>query len=394
LSVRKIVEGVYNVGAIDWDRPLFDELIPLPDGTSYNSFIVEGSEKTAMIDAVEPDKEDEFRRNLEEYGLKKLDYIISNHAEQDHSGLIPYVLEMFPAAKVVTNKKCKGFLMDLLPLKSEQILEVKDGETLSLGDRTLEFISAPLVHWPETMFTYLQEDRILFSGDFLGSHLAVSHTFSKDDARTYQAAKRYYAEIMMPFRAMIKKHLKKLDEYEIDIVCSVHGPVYRNPEFITSAYKEWVSDDVENKVIIPFVSMHGSTRKMVEYLTDEIYKRGIEVEPINMVEAELGRLTVAMVDAATIVLASPTVLVGPHPTMLYTASLINALRPKTRYMAIMNSYGWASKCVATLKNSVGNVQSELIKTIEVKGHPEDQDYNQVKDLADLIEEKHRELKLI
>ncbi|HPR95390.1 MAG TPA: FprA family A-type flavoprotein [Thermotogota bacterium] len=394
MALRKIKENIYNVGAIDWDRTLFDELVPLPEGTSYNAFIVKGSEKTAMIDSVEPAKQEEFVRNIKEYGLERLDYLICNHAEQDHSGLIPLVLEMFPEARLVTNEKCKGFLQDLLPIDEERFDIVKDGDILSLGDKTLEFIFAALVHWPETMFTYLREDRILFSGDFLGSHLATSETFSRDDAQTQMAAMRYYAEIMMPFRAMIQKHLKKLENYEIEMVCPVHGPVYKNPEFIMNLYREWTSDQVSNKVIIPFVSMHGSIRTVVEHLTDELSRRGIEVIQINMIESELGKLTSELVDSATVVFAGSTVLTGPHPTMVYAAAVINALRPKLKNVALLTSFGWASKCTDTMKVLLPNFKNQIFDSYDFKGHPKAEDLERIRELADQILERHQALGLL
>ena len=162
---REIKKGVFYVGSSHWDRRLFDELIPLPDGTTYNSYLIRGSEKTVLIDSVDPEKEHELISNLHELGVKKLDYVIANHAEQDHSGSISRVLKEYPQAKVITNQKCKTMLMELLLIPEEKFITVGDKDTISLGDKILEFIIAPWVHWPETMLTYLQEDRILFPCD-------------------------------------------------------------------------------------------------------------------------------------------------------------------------------------------------------------------------------------
>ncbi|HID63629.1 MAG TPA: MBL fold metallo-hydrolase, partial [Anaerolineae bacterium] len=208
MQPRKVKDDIYWVGAIDWDRRLFDELIPLPDGTSYNAYLVRGSEKTALIDTVDPTMEHVLTRRLDALGLENIDYIVANHAEQDHSGALPRMLAQFPAAKVVTTPKGKGMLMDLLLIPEEKFIAVDDKETISLGNKTLEFIHAPWVHWPETMLTYLREDRILFSCDFFGSHLATSDLYATDEARVYEAAKRYYAEIMMPFRRIIERNLQ------------------------------------------------------------------------------------------------------------------------------------------------------------------------------------------
>ena len=166
MAVQKLREDLYYVGAIDWDRRLFDELIPLPDGTSYNAYLIKGTKKTALIDTVDPRKKHELLDNLKELKVKTLDYVIANHAEQDHSGTLPQILKQFPEAQLVTNTKCKTMLMDAMLLPESRFKTVEDREKLSLGKRTLEFIFAPWVHWPETMLTYLPEERILFPCDF------------------------------------------------------------------------------------------------------------------------------------------------------------------------------------------------------------------------------------
>ena len=186
MAASEIRKNIVWVGALDWDRRLFDELIPLPDGTTYNSYLVRGSDKIALIDTVDPSKTGELLENLQEAGVTRIDYIVSQHAEQDHSGSIPEVLEIFPEAVVVTNEKCKAMLMDLLLIPESKFRVVADGETLDLGGKTLEFIFAPWVHWPETMLTYLREDKVLFSCDFLGSHLAQSRPLLSDENRTLQ----------------------------------------------------------------------------------------------------------------------------------------------------------------------------------------------------------------
>jgi flavorubredoxin len=209
---RLLRPNIYSVGAIDWDRRLFDELIPLPDGTSYNAYLIKGSEKTALLDTVNPTKEHELLANLKKLGVQNIDYVIAHHGEQDHSGAIPTILKTYPEAKVVTNPKCKVMLMDLLLIPDDKFITVNDRETLSLGDKTLEFIYTPWVHWPETMVTFLQEEKILFSCDFFGSHQATSDLFVTDEPLVYESAKRYYAEIMMPFRAPIRKDLEKIKD--------------------------------------------------------------------------------------------------------------------------------------------------------------------------------------
>ncbi|MBS3782671.1 MAG: MBL fold metallo-hydrolase, partial [Candidatus Thermoplasmatota archaeon] len=235
MAVKELLEDIFEVGASHYDRELFDELIPLPDGTSYNAYLIKGSKKTALLDTVDPKKTERLFQNLESAEVEEIDYLIAHHAEQDHSGSIPDVLEKYPEATVVTNSKCKDMLIDHLHLSEEDILVIENEEELSLGDKTLKFIDMPWVHWPETLVTYLKEENVLFSCDFFGSHLATSNLFVQDKKKVYLAAKRYYAEIMMPFRSSIKNHLEKIDEMEVDIIATSHGPIYDDPDFILDA---------------------------------------------------------------------------------------------------------------------------------------------------------------
>ncbi|MCK4225652.1 FprA family A-type flavoprotein [candidate division WOR-3 bacterium] len=394
MSVREIKPGIYSVGVADWDRRLFDELIPLPDGTTYNSYLIKGTKKIALIDTVDPTKENELIENLKRLGIKKIDYVIANHAEQDHSGSIPGILELYPKARVVTNSKCKDMLKSLLLIPEERFIVINDKETISLGGKTLEFILAPWVHWPETMFTYLKEDKILFPCDFLGSHLAGSDLFINDGCMVYEAAKRYYAEIMMPFRATIKKNIEKIKDLEIEIIAPSHGPIYRNPEYILNSYKDWISDKVKNEVIIPYISMHNSTSKMVNYLVDALIERNITVKPFNLTKTDIGELAIALVDAATIVIGSPTVLIGPHPNVVYATYLANALRPKVKFASIIGSYGWGGKMVEQLTGMLTNLKVEIIEPVVIKGYPKEEDFKALDRLADEILAKHKEIKIV
>lgn len=394
MATRELKSGIYSIGAIDWDRRLFDELIPLPQGTTYNAYLIKGSEKIALIDTVDPTMEHELLRNLKKFKVERIDYVISNHAEQDHSGAIPKILEVYPQATLVTNEKCKSMLMDLLLIPEGKFKVVNDKETLSLGDRTLEFILTPWVHWPETMSTYLREDKILFSCDFFGSHYASSELFVEDEAKVLEDAKRYYAEIMMPFMVQINRNLEKLKDYQINMIAPSHGPVYNKPELIVDAYKEWISDKVKNEVVIAYVSMHGSTKKMVDYLFDALVDRGIKVTPYNLIETDIGELAISLVDAATLVLGTPTVLVGPHPDAVYAAVLANALKPRIKNIGIIGSFGWGGKAIETIKGLVPNLKAEILTPVLARGHPKEEDYKAIDKLADEILKKHKDLNLI
>ena len=388
MKARKIKDRIYWMGSVDWDRRLFDSLIPLPDGTSYNAYLIEGSEKTVLLDSVDPQMADELLAQLE--GVSKIDYVISHHAEQDHSGTIPQVLEKYPAARLISTPKAKGLLMDLLRIPEESFITVKDGETLSLGDKTLKFIHAPWVHWPETMVTYLKEDRILFSCDFFGSHIATTDLFVTDEGRVCEAAKRYYAEIMMPFRKVIGKNLEKLASYDIEMIAPSHGQIFKRPAFIIDAYREWTLGPVRNTVVLPYVSMHASTKQMVDYLVSSLVEKGVGVEQFNLGVTDIGKLAMALVDAATIVIGTPTILAGPHPYAAYGAFLANAIRPKAKFLSIIGSYGWGGKTVEILAGMIPNLKVEVIDPVLCKGVPSTDDLKALDDLATTIAEKHKE----
>ncbi|NYT06332.1 MAG: FprA family A-type flavoprotein, partial [Methanomicrobiales archaeon] len=383
MPAREIVPDVYAVGVIDWDRTLFDELIPLPDGTTYNAYLIRGTDKTALVDTVDPAKEEELVINLVRLGIGRIDYIVVNHAEQDHSGSLPMILELFPMATIVTSEKCSGLLQSLLMVPPSRMKVVADGETLDLGGKTLEFLHAPWVHWPETMLTYLREDGILFSCDLFGAHYATSDLFA-DERLVYEPAKRYYAEIMMPFRASIRGYLDRLASYAITTIAPSHGPLHGRPAFIIDAYRDWTSDAVKNEAVVLYVSMHGSTSQMVARLTDALIDRGITVRRFNIAVADLGKIAMALVDAATIVIATPTVLFGPHPKMVAVSYIAGILKPKARNAAIIGSYGWGGKTVKVISDMLANLHCDMLDPVYIQGQADEEALVRLDTLADEI----------
>jgi len=388
MKPREIIPGVLAVGAQDFDRRLFDALIPLPDGTSYNAYLVRGRDKTALIDAVEPAMLHVLRDCLKD--VPRVDYVVSNHTEQDHSGGLPWVLERYPEAVLLSSEPAKPMLADHLGLDPARIRTVADGERLELGGKAFRFIYTPWVHWPETMSTYLEEDRILFSCDWFGSHMAQTDLFVDGVDCILAEAKRYYAEIMMPFRKIVQKNLDKIKDLDIRLIAPSHGPIHRDPASIIRAYRDWTDDKPHNSVVIPWVTMHGSTAVLVERLIDALSSRGVTVFPFNMATADIGKLAMSLVDAATLVAAAPTVHVGPHPMVLNAVVLANALRPKVRFASIVGSYGWAGKMADTLKAAMPNLKVEVLPAVICKGLPKPSDLEAIDKLADAIAAKHRE----
>ncbi len=388
MAMRQVNENIFSVGAQDWDRRIFDELIPLPDGTSYNSYLVRGSQKTALVDTVDPTKVTELLANLKKFENLTLDYVIVNHAEQDHSGGLPFVLQSYPHAKVVTNVKCKEFLKDHLAIPEERFFLIDAATKLSLGDKTFSFFLTPWVHWPETMVSFLEQDRILFSCDLFGSHLASSELFVSDFSSIHPCAKRYYAEIMMPFRKQITGYLEVVNSLAPTFIAPSHGPVYHDPKQILQAYSSWVGDAAKNLVLIPYISMHGSTKLMAERLTQFLEERKVPVKLLNLRVTDIGEFAMELVDAATVVFASPTVLTGAHPVIVGAVYLMNALRPKTKFIAYIGSYGWGGKLIESLQALSSSLHAERLPSLLVKGCPGENDFQKLSELADTILQKH------
>lgn len=396
MAIREIIKDVFYTGSVDWNRRSFDELVPLHEGTSYNSYFIRGSEKNALLDAVDPSMLHELLMKLREMGVKKIDYVVSHHSEQDHAGGIPKILEIYPEAVVVTNPKCKALLMEHLLIPENKFRTVEDRETLSLGNKTLEFIYYPWVHWPETMLTYLREDKMLFTCDLFGSHVADSRIILEKgmEYEVVEGAFRYFAEIMYPFRENIAANFHKIEELAPEWIAPSHGPIHCNPPFIMEKYREWISPKVSNKVVIPYISMHGSTETMVQFLTDRLISKGVEVMPMKLSVTDIGFLAEQVTDAATVVVGAPQVLGGMHPSMAYAVYLYNLLRPKTKFVSIIGSFGWGGKMLEQIQSMLYNVKAEVLTPVFIKGFPKQADFQALEELAGKIAEKHKSLGLM
>ncbi len=394
MKFQEIKNNIFYCGLNDCDRRIFDELIPLEHGTSYNSYLVKGSEKTAIIDTMYPPKTGEYLKRFAENQIGKVDYIIANHGEQDHSGSIPALLEKFPNAIVLTNPKCAENIKNMLHVPAEKIREIADGEEVSLGDKTLKFIFAPGVHWPDTMFTYIKEDNVICTCDFLGAHYTFSDVFAVESKELEKSAKRYYAEIMMPFRMMCKRYTQMIKDMNVDMILPSHGPVYKNPSFILDLYADWTSDTPKNLVVLPYVSMYNSTMEMIDRLAEKLNAEGIETFKFDIVDDDLGDLAMALVDAATIVMGTSMVLAGPHPMAVNVAYLAAVLRPKAKFASIIGSYGWGGKLFDIIVNLLAPLKLDLIEPIQIKGKPTEEDFKKVDEMAKTILEKHKSIGLV
>ncbi|MBR3889230.1 FprA family A-type flavoprotein [bacterium] len=394
MKFQEIKNNIFYCGLNDSDRVIFDELIPLDNGTSYNSYLVKGSEKTAIIDTMYPPLIEEYVKNLDENGVTKVDYIIANHGEQDHTGALPTLIKKYPEALVVTNQTCKANLMSMLFIPEERIKVITNDEELSLGDKTLRFILAPNVHWPDTMFTYIVEDNVICTCDFLGAHYTFDDVFAVPSKELEKSAKKYYAEIMMPFRVMCKKYIQVIKDLNVDMILPSHGPVHKEPNYILDLYTDWTSDLGKNLVLLPYVSMYGATEEMINYLSDKLNKKGIDTIKHDVISDNLGDLAMALVDGTTIVMGTSMVLAGPHPASVNVAYIASVLKPKARFASLVGSFGWGGKLFDLLADILSKLRLDIIEPVQIKGCLTEDDYKKLDDMVESIVEKHKSVGLI
>jgi flavorubredoxin len=386
-NTASLCEGVYWVGIRDWNRKLFDALIPLPGGTTYNAYLVLGKNKKVLVDTANPG----FERELEDKIRKiidpaDIDYVVMNHAEPDHAGSIPYIMSINTKAKLVTSVRGAKMAQVFYKVPEGRIIAVHDQERIDLGGKNLQFIEAPMLHWPETMFTYVQEDNILFPCDFFGSHLARGlYDDEVEDLLVY--AQRYFGEIMMPFRAMAQKALAKIKDLKIEMIAPSHGPIYRNPERILQVYKKWADGETKRKAIIVYVTMWNSTEKMIQPIAETLMAEGIEVASYNLVVADIGDVAKDLVDSRAIVLGAPTVLGGAHPLAVYAAYLVKALHPPLKFGVVLSSYGWGGGAIRQVQEILGPTKIEVAGTIEINGPPSEGDMRRIIELGENLAEK-------
>ncbi|MCS7131869.1 MAG: FprA family A-type flavoprotein [Hadesarchaea archaeon] len=388
----EIVPGIFWVGVEDWHRRMFDALIPLPYGTSYNAYLVIGSKKTALIDTVNPGFEDVLFEKIEQVVKPEgIDYVIMNHAEPDHAGSIPVVLSRAKDAKLVATKKGAEMAEAFYGVPPSRVEVVRDGGSLDLGGRTLSFIEAPWLHWPETMFTFCREAGVLFPCDFFGSHLASSRLFDDEVGDILlPEAKRYYADIMMPFSRFVAMALDKVKGMDVRMIAPSHGPIYRNPRKIIDAYERWARGPLERKALVIYVSMWGNTEALAKTIADAISSEGVEAVPYDMLKADLSHIARDLVDASAIVVGSPTLLAGIHPLVGLAVSLVKGLRPRAKLAAIFGSYGWAGGAVDQIEGLLRQAGLEVVGTLKVRGRPTREVLEKAMNLGKLIAKKVKE----
>ena len=390
LVVPRIAEGIYSVGARDPDRRQMDASVPLPAGTTYNSYLVLGKNKHALVDTVAPGFDCDLLARIDQpTDLEGLDYIVMDHAGPDHAGALQAVLKAAPHAILVASHAGARMARTLLNVPEQRMLQVKEGDMLDLGGATLSFIEAPMLPRPETMFTYLREEGILFSGDFFAAH--TSYGICDEDVEDIvHLAMRHFGLSLMPFRAQGRKALERLAGVRINVIAPGHGPVHKNPQRMLDAYRTWTSGATEPKALVAYVSMRSSTASMAAALAEELMGEGIDAKLHNLASADAGEMAADMVNSRAIVVGSPAYHGGLHPLALAFMDSVNYLRPPAVLGAFFGTFGWSGGALGNARELFSRAGIGMAGGLEVHGPPQEKDMHSIADLARQLAGKMKE----
>ncbi len=378
--MRKIVVSnkVHYIGVNDRKKSLFENNWPLPNGVSYNSYLI-ADNKSALIDTLEFGSKDDYLENIDVIlEGRDLDYIIINHMEPDHSSMLGMLYRRYPNIKVVANIKAFKMADAFYGIPNESMLEVKDGDTLDLGYHKLKFVLTPWVHWPETMMTYDTQDRILFSCDAFGSFRTLDGGIFDDqiDFTLYEdEMRRYFSNIVGKYSHMVQKAFAKLQDVDVKIICPSHGPVWRsNPSKPLELYDKWSNHIAEDGVVIAFASMYGNTEKMADYLAGLIADRGIKnIRVYDVSKTHASYILSDIWKFKGVILGSAAYNAGMHPMMHHLCNELEVLNPKNKNYSLFGSYSWSGGGLKSLVAFAGNMEWNLVATpVELMGSPNEQ----------------------
>lgn len=374
-----LARGVYWVGVIDWNLRDFHGYVT-PKGTTYNAYLIV-DEKITLVDTVKAEFSTEiFKRISQIIDPAKIDYVIVNHVEMDHSGSLPVIMKTAPNATIYCSKKGKESLY--LHYKADgcedwNIEVVTTGSELSLGSKTLMFIEASMLHWPDSMHTYIKEDKILLSNDAFGQHIATSKPFDDEVGDVMAEAAEYYANILMPFGRIILKYIDTVKELDIDIdiIAPGHGIIWRkNPTKIIEAYGHWARGETNKKVLIIYDTMWGSTHMMAKSILEGIKAAGVEVKLMNIRKNDISNIISDILEAPVIIVGSPTLNNGIFPSVSEFLTYLKGLRPKGKKAVAFGSYGWGGGAVKAVEKELETAGIKLIEPgLQIRYRPDDEE---------------------
>jgi flavorubredoxin len=385
MSVREIKENVFWVGAVDWNIRDFHGY-STDQGTTYNAYLIK-DEKIALFDTVKRNFKDELLFHIRELTEpEKIDYLIVNHVEMDHTGSLPELIDLIKPEKIFCSKNGMKAMIDHFHQEDWPFEVVKTGDSISLGKKTVTFIETPMLHWPDSMFSYINEDKLLISSDAFGQHLATVERFADevDQCDLMHNATKYYANILMLFSPLIQRLLAKVGELglEIEMIAPDHGLIWRDSSIILEAYDRWSRQSAKNKALIIYDSMWHSTELMAKSICSEIAKAGIEAKLLNLKTNHRSDIMTEVLDAKALVFGSPTLNNGILPTMGDFLTYLKGLRPKGQVAAAFGSFGWSGEAVKHINGYLEDMKLELAHPgLKVKNVPREEDFAGCRELG-------------
>ena len=370
MSSIKILPDIYWVGAIDWNLR-FCGSYSTPRGTTYNAYLII-DEKIALIDSVKDGFEDEMLERIKEVvDPAKIDYIICQHSEMDHSGAMPKLMEIATRAKVIATQEGKDALAAHFGT-NWNAQTVKTADTLSLGNKTLMFIEAKMLHWPDNMFTYVKEDCILFPNDTFGQHIATFQRFEDEIGPVViEEATKYFAVIVSVYANIVQEKIKEIENMGIDIkmIAPAHGLIWRQPQKIIGAYKRWSRGEGGRRITIIFDTMWRSTEKMANEIARGISQEGVEARVFNLRNSDWSEMIKEIIESRLIAVGSPTLNMGMYTTVGGFLTFLKGIRPLNKKAVAFGSYGWGKGAVKAINKELIEMKFSVLEGLEIKYIP-------------------------
>ncbi|MCJ7770957.1 flavodoxin domain-containing protein [Candidatus Bathyarchaeota archaeon] len=375
MSAVEIVKNISWVGAVDWNvRSFHGFTYSTHRGTTYNSYLIM-DDKITLVDTVFGPFGNEMLEKIAEItNPAKIDYVIANHVETDHSGAIPEIMRIAPNATVIGTARCReGLQKHYFGNWNFQV--VKTGDEISLGSKTLKFIEAPMLHWPDSMFTYVPEDSLLLPNDAFGQHLATSRRFNDevDQAILMEEAAKYYANILWPLSAMVARKIEEISKMGLPIrmIAPSHGVIWRdNPSQIVESYLRWAKGEARKRILVVYDTMWGSTEKMAKMIMKGIISEGVETNLFRLPYSDRGDIFKELLDAECLVIGSSTINNSILPTVSPFLDELVGLKPVNKTAAAFGSFGWGGGAVKTIEDSIAKAGiRNIVPSLAVKWAP-------------------------
>ena len=377
MSSVDLAQGIKWVGVVDWNIRDFHGYITRR-GSSYNSYLIV-DKKIALVDTVKHTFSEEFIKKIRQItDLEKIDYIIINHVEMDHSSSLPIIAKLAKNATIITSQRGKDAIIEHYGTDFG-VKTVKTGDEINLGHRTLKFVEAPMLHWPDSMFTYIVEEKILLSNDAFGQHLASTSRFDDqvDEHVLMEEATTYYANILMPFGSLISRKIQEVVKMGIapKIIAPSHGVIWRtNPSKIIQSYLDWSAGKSEQKAVVVFDTMWGSTDKMARAITEGLASQGVDVKLLKLRAAVKSEVVAEILESKAVVVGSPTLNNQMYPSLSAFLTYIIGLKPKGKLWSFFGSYGWSRGAVKSMTEMTKKAGFDIFdSSLEVKFVPDQED---------------------